>query len=82
MYLSDESKTALCEVLCNEIQVFKELIRGAINLNDDDMDQSMEELRQTWSREAIDETCLHERPDFHEKIEDKIGASAVIPLHP
>ena len=48
-YLSDEAKTALCELLCNEIQVYKELIRGAINLNDDDMDESMEELHQNVS---------------------------------
>ena len=49
IYLSDETKTALCEVLCNKIQVYKELIRGAINLNDDDMDESMEELHQNVS---------------------------------
>jgi len=81
-YLSDESKTALCEVLCNEIQVYKELIRGAINLNDDDMDESMEELRRTCPREAMDDICLHERPDFSERIEDENGDLAAIPPSP
>ncbi len=81
-YLSDESKTALCEVLCNEIQVYKELIRGAINLNDDDVDESMEELRRTCPREAMDDTCLHERPDFRERIEDENGDLAAIPPPP
>ena len=81
-YLSDEAKTALCELLCNEIQVYKELIRGAINLNDDDVDESMEELRRTCPREAMDDTCLHERPGFCERIEDKNGYLAAIPPPP
>ena len=74
--MSDDSKTALCAVLCNEIQIYKELIRGAINLNDDDMEQSIEELRRTCPSEAIEETCLRERPDFHKRIFNAFGASA------
>jgi hypothetical protein len=75
-YLSDKSKVVLCEVLCNEIQVYKVLIREAINLNDDDMDQSMKELRSTCPKEAMEDRCKYERPDFQEKIEAEIGAPA------
>ncbi|KAL3823882.1 hypothetical protein ACHAXA_005464 [Cyclostephanos tholiformis] len=75
-YLSDDSKAALCEVLCNEIQIYKELISKAKNLNNNDMDQSINELQQICPKEAMNNTCLQERPDFRERIESTLGASA------
>jgi hypothetical protein len=73
LYLSDASKTILCEVLCNEIQIYKDIIRRAINFNHVDVMASFEELRQTCPKEAVEETCSEERPNFHNRIERMKG---------
>jgi len=73
LYLSDSSKMALCQALCNEIQVYKEIIRHGINLSDDDIDQSMEELRQSCPIEAVVNTCPKERPNMQHRIEQRRG---------
>eukprot|EP00571_Detonula_confervacea_P003914 CAMPEP_0172325416 /NCGR_PEP_ID=MMETSP1058-20130122/53971_1 /TAXON_ID=83371 /ORGANISM="Detonula confervacea, Strain CCMP 353" /LENGTH=493 /DNA_ID=CAMNT_0013041955 /DNA_START=202 /DNA_END=1683 /DNA_ORIENTATION=- len=73
LYLSDDSKIALCQVLCNEIQVYKDIIKRAINFNGDDVQQSMEELLQTCPKETMDSTCGEHRPSMRHKIEGKKG---------
>ena len=73
LYLSESSKVVLCRVLCNEIQVYKDIIRRAINFNDDDVEQTMDELRQTCPWEAGESTCVEARPDIRQKIEDRTG---------
>ena len=42
----------LCRALCDEIQVYKQLLVRAINLEADDIDASMEELRQQCPEET------------------------------
>ena len=73
MYLSDKSKIVLCQVLCNEIQVYKDIIRRAVNFNREDVKASMEELRQTCPKEAVEETCSEARPNFQNRVEEMKG---------
>jgi len=73
MYLSDESKIILCQVLCNEIQVYKDILRRAINFQYVDVTTSLEELRQSCPKEAVEESCSMERPNFHDRIERAHG---------
>lgn len=42
----------LCRALCDEIQVYKQLLVRAINLEAEDIDASMEELRQQCPEET------------------------------
>jgi hypothetical protein len=42
----------VCRALCYEIQIYKRLLVEAINLNDDDRRQSLEELRQVCPLET------------------------------
>ena len=76
-YLSNTSKAVLCEVLCNEIQIYKGLIRTAINLNVDDRELSMQELQSTCPKEAVEDGCKYDIPDIYNKIESEVGASAL-----
>jgi len=73
LYLSKQSKVALCQVLCNEIQVYKDLIRGAINLNAADVNATLEELEGVCPKEAVEDNCSRERPNIRRKIEDRKG---------
>eukprot|EP00581_Thalassiosira_minuscula_P018248 CAMPEP_0183718466 /NCGR_PEP_ID=MMETSP0737-20130205/11706_1 /TAXON_ID=385413 /ORGANISM="Thalassiosira miniscula, Strain CCMP1093" /LENGTH=532 /DNA_ID=CAMNT_0025948025 /DNA_START=142 /DNA_END=1740 /DNA_ORIENTATION=+ len=68
MYLSKHSKIALCQTLCNEIQVYKDLLRRAINLNDADVKSSMDELKEVCPMEARERRCLERRPYIKRKI--------------
>lgn len=73
MFLGDSSKVILCHVLCNEIQVYKDIIRRAVNLNREDVTNSMEDLRKTCPKEAIEDLCSEERPNFRNRIERMRG---------
>lgn len=44
----------LCKAMCHEIQTYKAMLRRAENLNDDDVRESVEELRETCPEETVD----------------------------
>jgi len=67
-HLSDESRVLVCEKLCNEIQVYKKILSSAINLNEKQMKQSLEELKETCPVEAMAATCGDPLPDITEKL--------------
>mmetsp|Transcript_31447 Transcript_31447/g.56979 ORF Transcript_31447/g.56979 Transcript_31447/m.56979 type:complete len:113 (+) Transcript_31447:1505-1843(+) len=73
LYLSKNSKLALCQVLCNEIQVYKDILRRAINLNDADVLSSLDDLKGVCPKEAVENTCLEKRPKIRKKIEKRKG---------
>ena len=73
MYLSDSSTIALCAALCNEIQVYKDIIRRSMNLKSDDVRQTMEELRLSCPKETVEDSCSEKMPDMRERIEDRKG---------
>jgi len=62
-HLSSTAHRNLCDALCEEIQVYKKLLRRAENLTPEDIDESMQELRGHCPIQADRETCP-QRPDF------------------
>jgi hypothetical protein len=71
LYLSDESKVVLCQVLCNEIQFYKKILRSAVNLMEEDFFVSMEELKSSCPLEAMRDDCDEDEPDITEKIRER-----------
>lgn len=76
MYLSPSSKEFLCKVLCNEIQVYKDILKRAINLNDNDIEESIDALRKSCPKEADDMACFEDRPNIYDKVLDYMGDDA------
>lgn len=56
-YLSEESKRLICAKLCNEIQTYKKILRLSINLNETQVQQSVDELMNSCPNEALAPTC-------------------------
>ncbi|KAL3804861.1 hypothetical protein HJC23_006633 [Cyclotella cryptica] len=71
LYLSDDSKIALCRSLCNEIQIYKDILRRAVNFIEEDVQISLEELRLSCPSEAISDVCDEPKPDITKKINDR-----------
>ena len=69
IYLSDTAKVVLCETLCNEIQVYKQILKRAQNINKQQYMESMKELMASCPKEAVEETCTDPKPDIREKID-------------
>jgi len=70
VYLSDTAKVVLCETLCNEIQVYKTILKRAQNIKKEHFIQSMQELMTSCPKEAMGETCTDAKPDDTKKVED------------
>jgi len=56
-YLSDESTANICRALCEEIQVYKQILIQAENLDDSDFVESMKELSQYCPVQAERSEC-------------------------
>lgn len=72
-YLSDESKVLVCERLCNEIQVYKYILNASINLNQKQVEESLEELKRSCPFEAEATSCKTLLPDITEKLRANRG---------
>lgn len=75
LFLSDSSKFILCQTLCNEIQVYKDIIKRAINFNDNDRHATIEELLKSCPKEAMSSACAENRPRMRHKIYVRRGVS-------
>ncbi|KAK1740619.1 hypothetical protein QTG54_008714, partial [Skeletonema marinoi] len=73
VYLSDAAKVVLCETLCNEIQVYKTILKRAQNINKEQYIQSMQELVTSCPKEAMEESCADDMPDISLKVEKAKG---------
>lgn len=73
LYLSEESRKALCRSLCNEIQFYKKILRSATNFMEEDVHISLEELSLQCPVESMSDVCDAEKPDITEKILDRKG---------
>lgn len=73
LYLSDESISVLCQALCNEIQIYKEILHQALNLSQDQLRESLMELEAKCPHEAIVKECPDVMPDISKKLEDNRG---------
>jgi hypothetical protein len=57
LILSDVARQRICRYLCDEIQVYKGLLRTALNLKTSDIETSMQELKMKCPVEALSSTC-------------------------
>jgi len=73
VYLSDAAKVVLCETLCNEIQVYKTILKRALNIKNEQYVQSMQELVTSCPKEAMEESCADDMPDISLKVEKAKG---------
>lgn len=71
-HLSEDSKELICERLCNEIQVYKKILRRSINLSEKQVSESIEELTRSCSNAALD-SCPSPLPDITEKLVNSRG---------
>ncbi|KAL3766126.1 hypothetical protein ACHAWO_008517 [Cyclotella atomus] len=81
-YLSDESKVLVCERLCNEIQVYKYILDKSINLNQKQVEESLEELKLSCPVEAAASSCETVLPDITEKLMVNRGYDDNVELDP
>jgi len=56
-YLSDKARGLLCNALCDEIQMYKFILRSAVNLSPEDVAESLRELRASCPVQAEAEEC-------------------------
>jgi predicted AlkP superfamily phosphohydrolase/phosphomutase len=68
--LSKDSTKIICRQLCNEIVSYKKILRRSLNLNYQDIEESIEELRETCGKYADYEEgdCSVPMPDITEKL--------------
>jgi hypothetical protein len=57
IYLPDESRLLLCHALCEDIQVYKSLLRRAANLTPEQVATSLQELSMSCPTEAVAKSC-------------------------
>ena len=67
-YLNDNLRKLVCHELCNEIQAYKRILYESINLKDDQVQESMEELKRSCPVEAVATFCASPLPDNTEKL--------------
>ena len=58
IFLSEKSQALLCDALCEEIQVYKHLLRVAVNLSKRDYTQSIAELKESCPLQATTDSCI------------------------
>ena len=79
-YLSEDSLHIVCRQLCNELVSYKKILRRSLNLNYQQIEESIEELRKTCPKYADYEEgdCPNPMPDITDKLintrgyEDKV----------
>jgi hypothetical protein len=69
-YLSEESTYSLCRNLCNEIVSYKKILRRSLNLNYQQIEESISELRESCGKYADYEEgdCYMDMPQIEEKL--------------
>jgi hypothetical protein len=67
-YLSDQSRELVCEKLCNEIQVYKRILGVSVNLSEEQVEQSLDELKLSCPKEAEAVSCDTSFPDITDKL--------------
>ena len=73
LYLSDESTAILCKALCNEIQQYKHILKRAINISNEQLQVSLDELKRKCPDEVVKDTCRQELPGIEEKLINERG---------
>ena len=73
LVLSNESKRLLCRELCNEIQVYKQILSEALNLDEVQLRVSLDELKVNCPLEAVEDRCHKNRINIRVKLEENRG---------
>lgn len=73
LFLSEESRVALCHELCNEIQIYKSILERAANLDEMQLQVSLDELAAKCPEEATAEICPDPLPDISQKLVENRG---------
>ena len=79
-FLSDKSRALICDRLCNEIQVYKKILSISVNLNEEQVQQSINEVKKSCPKEAVATSCSMALPDITEKLISGRGYSSNITL--
>ena len=67
-YLTAQSKRLICARLCNEIQTYKMILRLSINLNEKQVQESVDELASSCPVEALATSCNTPMPNITDKL--------------
>ena len=67
-YLTAQSKHLICAQLCNEIQTYKKILRLSINLNEKQVQESVDELASSCPIEALATSCNTPMPNITDKL--------------
>mmetsp|Transcript_29163 Transcript_29163/g.61926 ORF Transcript_29163/g.61926 Transcript_29163/m.61926 type:complete len:437 (+) Transcript_29163:337-1647(+) len=79
LFLSESSRVALCHELCNEIQMYKSILERAVNLDKQQLQVSLDELKAKCPEEASAEICSDALPDISQKLAENRGYDTVHP---
>jgi hypothetical protein len=79
-WLSEESTNIICMNLCNEIVNYKKILRRSLNLNYQEVERSIAELRVTCPKYADYEEgdCPVPMPDIKEKLINSRGYEDIV----
>lgn len=69
-YMSEEATNVLCRNLCNEIVTYKKILRRSANLNYQQIEESISELRESCGKYADynEGDCYVDMPDIEDKL--------------
>lgn len=80
--LSRASLRNLCDALCEEIQIYKLLLKRAENLNGEEVAQSLEDLHSKCPAETAGRSCPERDPKLLDVPADRMYARAQYPKPP
>ena len=73
--VDEQSRGLLCRHLCNEIQVYKKILSVSVNLNEKQIREALEELKDSCPVEATVSLCDSPLPDITQKLYESRGYS-------
>lgn len=72
-YLSDKSRMLICAKLCNEIRNYKKILRLSVNLSEEQVQESIDEVKSSCPIEALSTTCHDPMPNITQKLYESRG---------
>lgn len=72
-YLSDKSRVLICAKLCNEIQNYKKILQLSVNLSEEQVQESIDEVMHSCPIEALTTTCHDPMPNITQKLYESRG---------
>ena len=63
----------ICAKLCNEIQNYKKILRLSVNLSEEQVQESIDEVKSSCPIEALSTTCHDPMPNITQKLYESRG---------